>query len=137
MSRFLSLKASIPFVIGAAIMAVPPVLQQAFADSASEVVNAQTHAGLAAASTKIEGVHTHLHHALNCLVGPAGQGFDAKQMNPCAQAGSGAIPDTNDAAKKKNLEAAAAKAREGLAATDLAAAQKAASETASMLKADE
>lgn len=137
MSRFLSLKASIPFVVGAAIMAVPPVLQRAFADAASEVVNAQTHAGLAAASTKIEGVHTHLHHTLNCLVGPAGQGFDAKQMNPCAQAGSGAIPDTTDAAKKKSLEAAAAKAREGIAATDLATAQKTASEIANMLKADE
>ncbi|HVT23507.1 MAG TPA: hypothetical protein VHD95_02685 [Rhizomicrobium sp.] len=137
MSKFRGLKASIPFVVGAAIMAVPPVMHQALADAASEVVNAQTHAGLAAAATKIEGVHTHLHHALNCLVGPAGQGFDAKQMNPCAQAGSGAIPDTTDAAKKKKLEAAAAKAREGIAATDFAAAQKAASETASMLTADE
>jgi hypothetical protein len=118
-------------------MAVPPVLQRAFADAASEVVNAQTHAGLAAASTKIEGVHIHLHHALNCLVGPAGQGFDAKQMNPCAQAGSGAIPDTTGAAKKESLEAAAAKVREGIAATDFAAAQKAAGEAAKMLKAAE
>jgi hypothetical protein len=137
MSRFLSLKASIPFVLGAVIMAVPPVLQRAFADAASEVVNAQTHAGLAAASTKIEGVHIHLHHTLNCLVGPAGQGFDAKQMNPCAQAGSGAIPDTTGAAKKEALEAAAAKVREGIAATDFATAQKAAGEAAKMLKAAE
>lgn len=124
----------IPFVAGAAIMAVPPALQQALADAASEVVNAQTHAGLAAGSGKIEGVHSHLHHTLNCLVGPSGDGFDAKEMNPCAQAGAGAIPDTTDVAKKKSLESAAAEARKGIAATDLAAAQKAASETAAMLK---
>jgi len=133
----LNLKHTIPFVAGAVIMAVPPMMQQAFADAASEVVNAQTHAGLAAGSAKIEGVHTHLHHTLNCLVGPAGKGFDAKEMNPCANAGAGAIPDTADAAKKAKLEAAADKARAGLAATDLAAAQKAATDTAAMLKAAE
>ncbi len=134
MTKYLSLKTVVPFVAGAVIMAVPPVMQRAFADAASEVVNAQTHAGLAAGSTKIEGVQTHLHHTLNCLVGPAGEGFDSKQMNPCAQAGAGAIPDTADAAKKKSLEAAAAKAREGIAATDFATAQKDAAATAALLK---
>ncbi|HVZ69732.1 MAG TPA: hypothetical protein VG891_09735 [Rhizomicrobium sp.] len=133
----IGLKASIPFIASALIMAIPPMMQTALADAASEVVNAQTHAGLAASAGKIEGVHAHLHHALNCLVGPAGVGFDAKEMNPCAHAGAGAIPDTSDAAKKKKLEAAADKAREGIAASDLAAAQKAASETAAMLKAAE
>lgn len=135
--KSIGLKTSIPFIVGAAIMSVPPMMQAAFADAASEVVNAQTHAGLAAAAGKIEGVHMHLHHTLNCLVGPTGKGFDAKEMNPCANAGAGAIPDTADAAKKAKLEAAADKAREGIAATDLAAAQKAASDTAAMLKAAE
>lgn len=130
-----ALKRSIPFFLGSVIMAVPPAMQRALADASSEVVNAETHAGLAASSTGIESVHAHLHHALNCLVGPAGEGFDVKAMNPCAHSGSGAIPDTADATKKKKLAEAAAKAREGIAATDLAQAQKAASETASMLKA--
>ena len=107
------------------------------ADAKSEIVNAQTHAGLAAKATAIDGVHMHLHHALNCLVWPNGTGFDAKQMNPCANSGNGAIPDTADAAKKKSLEAAAAKAASGIAATDLAAAQKDATETEAMLKAVE
>ena len=111
--------------------------QASAADAKSEIVNAQTHAGLAAKATAIDGVHMHLHHALNCLVGPNGTGFDAKQMNPCANSGNGAIPDTADAAKKKSLEAAAAKAASGIAATDLAAAQKDASETEAMLKAAE
>jgi len=108
-----------------------------FADAHSEIVNADEHAGYAAASTDMGGVQAHLHHALNCLVGPGGNGFDAKQMNPCAQSGKGAIPDTADAKKKAALEAAAAKAREGLAAADLTAAKKIAADTEAMLKKEE
>ncbi len=74
------------------------------------------------------------HHALNCLVGPGGTGFDATQMNPCANSGSGAIPDTADAAKKKILETAADQARSGIAATDLAKAQAAATKTGNTIK---
>ena len=70
-------------------------------------MQAETHAGLAAKAGSLDGVHQHLHHALNCLVGPAGNGFDAKEMNPCANAGNGAIPDTTDAAKKTALQSAA------------------------------
>jgi hypothetical protein len=131
----LYLKTIIPTVVGAAFMSFAPVINQALADGPSEIVTAATHAGLAAGSGKIDGVHAHLHHTLNCLVGPKGEGFDAKQINPCAHSGSGAIPDTADAAKKKALEAAADKAREGIAATDLATAQKDATATQNMLKA--
>jgi hypothetical protein len=116
-------------VAGLSLIAV-----QASADVKSEVVNAETHAGLAAKATAIDGVHMHLHHALNCLVGPSGTGFDAKQMNPCAHSGNGAIPDSTDAAKKKSLQAAADKASSGIATTDLATAQKAATDTEAMLK---
>jgi len=107
----------------------------AIADGASETVTAQTHADLAAHAADLSGVHMHLHHTVNCLVGPKGTGFDAKEMNPCANAGNGAIPDTTDAARKKTLNDAVAKAETGIAATQLAAAQKAATETAAMLKA--
>lgn len=111
------------------------VAAQAYgADVKGEIVNAETHAGLAAKATALDGVHMHLHHTLNCLVGPNGTGFDAKQMNPCANSGNGAIPDTTDAAKKAKLQAAADRAGNGIAATDLAAAQKDASDTEAMLK---
>ncbi|MGZ5927867.1 MAG: hypothetical protein ACXWLX_01520 [Rhizomicrobium sp.] len=93
------------------------------ADLGSEITNAQTHAGLAAKAANLDGVHMHLHHALNCVVGPAGEGFDAKQMNPCAQSGNGAIPDSTDAAKKAKLETAKTQLMQGIAATDLKAAQ--------------
>lgn len=107
------------------------------ADAGPEVTTAAQHAGFAAASDNIEGVHMHLHHTVNCLVGPDGEGFDANQMNPCKDQGNGAIPDTTDDAKKQALEKALAKAQSGLASDDLATAQKAAGEAAGMLKADE
>jgi hypothetical protein len=96
------------------------------ADLGSEINNAQTHAGLAAAAANLDGVRMHMHHALNCLVGPGGEGFDAKQMNPCAQSGNGAIPDEMDAAKKAKLTSAKTELMQGIAATDLKMAKAAA-----------
>jgi hypothetical protein len=119
-----------PLTLTAALALATSVL----ADASSETVTAATHAELAAGASDLSGVHTHLHHALNCLVGPGGKGFDTKEMNPCAQSGKGAIPDTSDAAKKSSLEAAAEKARAGLAANDMKAAKADASVACSMLK---
>ena len=65
----------------------------AFADVAAELTVADQHAGFAAKAATIDMVHMHLHHVLNCLVGPSGPGFDAAPGNPCAKAGNGAIPD--------------------------------------------
>jgi hypothetical protein len=104
------------------------------ADLGGEITNAATHAGLAAQASDIATVHSHLHHTINCLVGPGGAGFDSKELNPCANTGSGAISDSSNPQTKQVLEAALAKANSGLAATDLAAAQKDASDTQSMLK---
>jgi len=106
----------------------------AIADASSETVTAATHAELAAGAGDIEGVHMHLHHSLNCLVGPGGDGFDAKVLNPCAQSGLGAIPDTSDATKKSSLEAAADNARAGLASNNVKEARRDASAAASLLK---
>src|SRR5262245_53465535 len=92
-------------LIGAAVAAVLLLPVTASADAHSEIVNAGMHAGFAAGSADIGGVHAHLHHTLNCLVGPNGQGYDGKELDPCAQAGHGAIPDTADASKKAKLEA--------------------------------
>jgi len=105
----------------------------ALADGHSQIVLAEQHAGLAAQSVDVALVHAHLHHALNCLVGPGGPGFDAHEMNPCANAGNGAIPD-GGILKKLPLEAAAAEARKGIAEPDLAKAQLHAVKTAEMLK---
>ncbi|HEX4294683.1 MAG TPA: hypothetical protein VHZ29_11150 [Rhizomicrobium sp.] len=123
--------------IGAAVAAAVLLPATAFADAHSEIVNAGMHAGFAAGAPDVAGAHAHLHHALNCIVGPSGDGFDAKEMNPCANAGKGAIADTISTSKKASLEAAAAKAREGIAAADLATAQKDASDLRVMLNKQE
>jgi hypothetical protein len=104
------------------------------AEPAQEAAAAEMHAGLAAKSATIEQVHMHLHHTVNCLVGPKGQGFDAKEANPCQKLGDGAIPDTTDAAAKAKLTSGLAKAQAGLKSEDLAAAQKAATEAQAALK---
>ena len=104
------------------------------ADPAQEVATAATHAGFAAQATTIQQAHMHLHHTVNCLVGPKGQGFDAKEANPCQKLGDGAIADTVDAPTKAKLTKALASAQAGLKSDDLSAAKKAAVETQADLK---
>jgi hypothetical protein len=104
------------------------------ADPAQEVATAATHAGFAAQAATIDQAHMHLHHTVNCLVGPKGQGFDPNEANPCQKLGDGAIPDTADATAKAKLTAAVQKAQAGLKSDDLTAAKKAAAETQATLK---
>ena len=116
----------IALLAACAALTATPVL----ADTAAELSIAQNHAGMAAKATDISKVQMHLHHAVNCLVGPGGQGFDAAPGNPCSKAGNGAIPDSMDAAQKEKLQTAVADAGPGLSTTDLATAQAAAQKTA-------
>lgn len=116
----------IALLAACAALTATPVL----ADTAAEISIAQTHAGLASKAADLKGVQMHLHHAVNCLVGPGGQGFDPSNANPCAKAGNGAIPDSMDAGQKAKLQTAVADANSGLTATDFATAQKAAQTTA-------
>jgi hypothetical protein len=121
------------FLAALSLAALIPLAARA--DAHSELVTATTHADLAGQATDINLVHAHLHHTLNCLVGPNGAGYDASQMNPCANAGNGVIPDTADAKRKMSLEDAAKKAQAGIAQGDLAKAKADASATAAALKA--
>jgi hypothetical protein len=104
------------------------------ADAVEEVATAAEHAGYAASSDQIKGVQTHLHHVVNCLVGPEGKGFDPDELNPCGDLGNGAIPDTADADKKQALEEALAEAMAGLETNELKAAQAHASEAGTIFK---
>ena len=94
----------------------------AYADLGTELGTAQTHAGLAAKGTTVDMVHMHLHHALNCLVGPKGKGFDTKNENPCSGQGDGALSDSKGA-QKARIRAAVVRVNAGLAATTLTKAQ--------------
>jgi len=109
------------------------VPQIAAADAQQAIGIAAQHAGLAAAAGNINLVHTHLHHVLNCLVGPGGDGFDAMPGNPCAMAG-GAIPQENNAEMKTKLLNVAAQVRTGIGASDMADAKKIATDAQNDLK---
>ena len=126
-----NIRFGITSLTASAMLMASPVLA---ADSSAEITNAALHAGLAAQASDIATVHTHLHHAVNCLVGPGGAGFDSKELNPCANNGNGAIPDSSSPQTKQTLEGALAKANSGLSAGDLTTAQKDASDAAAMLK---
>jgi hypothetical protein len=120
-------------LVGIIIVAALPAAALA-ADPAQEAATGAVHAGLAAQAGTIEQVHMHLHHTVNCLVGPNGQGFDAKEANPCQKLGNGAIPDTTDSATKAKLTTALASAQAGLKSEDLSAAKKSATEAQTALK---
>lgn len=120
--------------LGLALMTCATV---AVAGAAAEVYAATNHALLAAKATDIDGVHQHLHHVVNCLVGPGGQGFDAKEMNPCANAGKGAIPDLANAstAQKNSLHTAYMQAMLGIFQKDLTKAKASANNVVLALQA--
>src|SRR5690242_2142300 len=96
----------------------------AYADAKSEIATAAQHAGLAAAAPDLAQTHMHLHHAMNCLVGPQDADFDKTNTNPCAQQGKGAFPDESDAEIKTKLQNAMSAAADGIASKDMATAKK-------------
>ncbi len=105
-------------------------------DLHKEIEAAIEHATYAADGKTLSEAHMHLHHVINCLVGPDGQAFDAKALNPCKSLGNGILPDTTGASQKKEFEAALAKAEAGLGSKQMKTAKADAAEVASMLKKD-
>jgi hypothetical protein len=112
------------------IVALYPNAAQA--DTAQAISTAVQHAGFAASGADIATARRHLHHVLNCLVGPDGDGFDASPGNPCAAAG-GAIPQTSDPALKMKLEGIASQVRSGIENESLDAAKRVATDVQTML----
>jgi hypothetical protein len=107
----------------------------AYADAKSEIATAAQHAGLAAAAPNLAQTHMHLHHAMNCLVGPRDADFDKTNMNPCAQQGNGAFPDESDPDIKVKLQNAMSAAADGIASNDEVTAKKNAATLQTMLDA--
>ena len=117
MTRLVVLSAAGFFFFAAAALA---------GDLGAELGQAQSYAGLAVTAKDIRDARLHMHQAINCLVGPSGDGFDGKQITPCSDSGGGAIPDEPDQVKKVRLMLAKDQLQTGLAAEDLRAAQSAA-----------
>jgi len=117
---------------------LPVVALAADADSAvtKQVGTASAHAGMALGAADLKLAHTHLHHVINCLVGPNGKGFDAQEEDPCKGMGQGAIVDAKgDAANESRLHAALTQAEHGVKATTLDAAHADAQQVLSTLQA--
>lgn len=119
----------------AGLMAAVATPVHAEMDLAKERATAAQHAGFAAKAKDMKATQMHLHHVINCLVGPKGKGFDSKELNPCKDQGNGAIPDTADPAQKAKLEQALAKANSGLKQKDMMAARKDATEAQTLISA--
>jgi len=123
MTQRIPLSLSIVSLLALSAVSLTTLSARAAEDPAKEVTTAALHAGFAAAAKDMKDVRMHLHHTVNCLVGPAGAGFDTKEANPCKGQGEGAIPDTKDPGKLAALHDALVKANDGLKQNDMAAAQ--------------
>lgn len=111
-------------------------LTTAFAagDADKQIDTAVLHAQMASATKDIDMVHAHLHHVLNCLVGPAGKQFDASAENPCKDMGNGALTDLAGMPKlRAKLEKAVKIAEKGVNATKFDGAHAAAVKTEKLL----
>lgn len=103
-------------------IALPMGVRAADADAAAskQASTAGAHAGMALGASDLKTAHAHLHHVINCLVGPSGKGFDAQAENPCKGMGKGAIADAKgDAAAESRLHAALTQAERGVKAATL------------------
>lgn len=101
----------------------------------TEISTAHTHATYAQQASSVAASHVHLHHVINCLVGPKGTGFDAKQANPCKGQGNGALPDSADnSALHSKLKTALSEAQAGLKSNDLKAVHADAGKVAATLE---
>jgi hypothetical protein len=85
------------------------------ASSAQAVAHERQLAAFAAKGKTVSVAHMHLHHVINCLVRPSGEGFDAQAGNPCQGEGNGAVRDFSGPPEKKAmLEQALALAKVGV-----------------------
>jgi len=104
---------------------------------AAQLATAVTHAGFSASAETVEMATTHLGHALNCIVGAGGEGFNADWGNPCGSQGAGILNELASHPQAADLlalvESARALAAQGVTQTSLLAVQSAAAGVAALL----
>lgn len=100
----------------------------------AEISAAITHAQMAASAATLSVSHTHLHHVVNCLVGPEASAFSAKSGNPCKGMGKGALDDAS-AAQQKALQQVLTTAEKGTESASLEVSHQLAGKAVSQLQA--
>lgn len=123
--------------LAAAVLATAAAAAPA-TNAAREIATAKVHANVATQIDTVAGAQLHLHHVVNCLVGPHGNGYDAaaeaKSENHCDDLGNGAIADSAHAsAMQRDARAALHAAQAGLAAHTLDAVHHDASQALAAL----
>ena len=107
------IRLSILALLSAAALAATPAF--AAGDAGKQISTAIEHSGFASKVKSTDKVHLHLHHVVNCLVGPHGKGFYPAAGNPCQGQGNGALNDLMGQPKvKAELEKALHEADMGL-----------------------
>lgn len=95
-----------------------------------EIATAIIHANVASKVDSIDGVHLHLHHVLNCVLGPHSSQYSAAAEKlsayKCVGLGNGALPDSRDPAVRSDLRQVAKLAGQGVHDSQFAAAHQAA-----------
>ena len=110
----------IPALLLACAMPLAAQAADGTAAASKQVATATAHAGMALGASDLNMVHAHLHHVINCLVGPLGDAFDSSAGNPCKDMGNGAIVDAKgETATEATLHTAYREAEQGLHATTL------------------
>lgn len=126
-------------VVGFAAVLACAFALPAFAQTHSakkEIATAHAHALMAEHASSVKMAHTHLHHVINCLVGPNGAAFDSAAGDPCKGQGSGALADSKgDHALHGKLKKALSDAQAGLKSDSLTKVHKDAAKAAAALKA--
>lgn len=124
---------SFAFAIGL-MLAVP--CSFAAGNASQEIATAAAHAQMAAAAADKSTADMHLHHVINCLVGPGDRRYDAQAGDPCKGMGNGAMHDLGHApAEHVRLQQALTQAERGLHADSLDTTHEAAKLAAEALKA--
>lgn len=106
--------------------------------AAREIATAKVHANVATQIDTVAGAQMHLHHVINCLVGPHGNGYsaaaEAKSENHCDDLGNGAIADSaHTPAMQRDARDALHAAQAGLKAQTLDAVHHDASQALAAL----
>jgi hypothetical protein len=104
-------------------------------DVTKEISTALDHAQMASNGQDVKIVHEHLHHVINCLVGPQGPEFDSTAEDPCKGMGNGAMNDVDSKSDQhKKLDKALSEAKDGLKKDKVKGAQSEAKEVVKELQ---
>ena len=127
------IRLSILALLSAAALAATPAF--AAGDAGKQISTAIEHSGFASKVKSTDKVHLHLHHVVNCLVGPHGKGFYPAAGNPCQGEGNGALNDLSGQPKvKAELDKALREADLGLREKSFKSAHRTAERVRKTLK---